>query len=61
MTNTWGVTIEASLGSPPGTIILGGRRVSLEESQTQGVTKQQTQSVEQIENAPQGEQAEETE
>ena len=26
--------IEASLGSPPGTIMLGGRRVSLEESQT---------------------------
>ena len=26
--------IEASLGSPPRTIILGGRRVSLEESQT---------------------------
>ena len=41
--------IETSFGSPPGTIILGGRRVSLEnaldisrpnESQTQGVTKQ---------------------
>ena len=26
--------IEASLGSPPGTVMLGGRRVSLEESQT---------------------------
>ena len=26
--------IEASLGSPPGTIMLGGWRVSLEESQT---------------------------
>ena len=26
--------IETSLGSPPGTIMLGGRRVSLEESQT---------------------------
>ena len=43
--------IEASLGSPPGTIMLGGWCVSLEdapevsrveESQTQGVTKQQT-------------------
>ena len=34
--------IEASLGSPPGTIKLGGRRVSLEESQTQGVPEQQT-------------------
>ena len=52
--------IEASIGSPPGTITLGGRRVSLEdtpkvshaeESQTQGVTKQQTQSAEQIEDA----------
>ena len=32
--------IETSLGSPPGTIMLGGRRVSLEESQTQGVTEQ---------------------
>ena len=40
--------IETSFGSPPGTIILGGRRVSLEdapeishleESQTQGVTE----------------------
>ena len=28
--------IETSLGSPPGTIMLGGWRVSLEESQTQG-------------------------
>ena len=26
--------IESSLGSPPGTVMLGGRRVSLEESQT---------------------------
>ena len=43
--------IKASLGSPPRTIMLGGRRVSLEdalevsrveESQTQGVTEQQT-------------------
>ena len=43
--------IETSLGSPPGTIMLGGRRVSLEdalevpcldESQTQGATEQQT-------------------
>ena len=32
--------IEASLGSPPGTIMLGGWHVSLEESQTQGVTEQ---------------------
>ena len=41
--------IEASLGSPPRTIMLGGRRVFLEdalevsrveESQTQGVTEQ---------------------
>ena len=40
--------IETSFGSPPGTIMLGGRRVSLEdtpevsraeESQTQGVTE----------------------
>ena len=38
--------IEASLNSPPGTIMLEGRRVSLEESQTQGVTEQQTQSAE---------------
>ena len=43
--------IEASLGSPPRTVMLGGRRVSLEESQTQGVTEQQTQSVEQSEDA----------
>ena len=28
--------IETSLGSPPGTIMLGGRCVSLEESHTQG-------------------------
>ena len=33
--------IEASLGSPPRTIMLEGRCVSLEESQTQGVTEQQ--------------------
>ena len=32
--------IEASLGSPPRTIMLGGRHVSLEKSQTQGVTEQ---------------------
>ena len=32
--------IEVSLGSPPGTVMLGGRCVSLEESQTQGETKQ---------------------
>ena len=32
--------IEASLGSPPGTVMLGGRRVSLEVSQTQGETEQ---------------------
>ena len=38
--------IVANLGSPPGTIMLGGWCVSLEESQTQGVTEQQTQSVE---------------
>ena len=31
--------IEASLGSPPGTIMLGGH-VSLEESQTQGANEQ---------------------
>ena len=31
--------IEASLGSLPGTIMLGGWRVSLEESQTQGETE----------------------
>ena len=47
--------IEDSLGSPPRTIMLGGRRVSLEESQTQGVTEQQTQSAEQTEDAQQGE------
>ena len=60
--------IETSLGSPPRTIMLRGRRVSLEdspkvprldESQTQGVTKQQTQSVEQTEDTQQGEQVEE--
>ena len=32
--------IETSLGSPPRTIMLGGWHASLEESQTQGVTKQ---------------------
>ena len=32
--------IEASLGSPPRTIMLRGRCVSLEKSQTQGVTEQ---------------------
>ena len=56
--------IEASLGSPPGTIMLGGRRVSLEdapevsraeESQTQGVTEQQTKLAEQTEDTQQGE------
>ena len=31
--------IEASLCNPPRTIMLGGRRVSLEESQTQGETE----------------------
>ena len=38
-----GATVErfdAHLGSPPRTIMLGGRRVSLEESQTKGVTEQ---------------------
>ena len=35
--------IEASLGSPPRTVMLGGRRASLEESQTQGEIEQQTQ------------------
>ena len=62
--------IETSLGSPPGTIMLGGQRVSLEdapkvshpnESMTQGVTKQQTQLAEQIDDAQQGEQGEEVE
>ena len=47
--------IETSFGSPLGTIMLGGWRVSLEdtpegphldESQTQGVTEQQTQLAE---------------
>ena len=38
--------IETSFASPPRTIMIGGRRVSLEESQTQGETEQQTQSVE---------------
>ena len=47
--------IEASLGSPPRTIMLERQHVSLEESQTQGVTEQQTQSIEQIEDAQQGE------
>ena len=37
--------------------MLGGQRVSLEESQTQGETEQQTQSVEQTEDAQQVEQA----
>ena len=62
--------IEASLGSPPGTIMLGQWRVSLddapevsrvEESQTQGVIEQQTQSAGQTEDAQQGEQVEEVE
>jgi len=43
--------IEASLGSPPRTIMLRGRCVSLEKSQTQGVTEQQTQLIEQTEDA----------
>ena len=43
--------IEASLGSPPRTMMLEGRHVSLEESQTPGVTEQQTQLVEQTEDA----------
>ena len=34
--------MEASLGSPPRTIMLGGRCVSSEESQPQGETEQQT-------------------
>ena len=34
--------IETSLGSLPRTIMLRGRCVSLEESQTQGETEQQT-------------------
>jgi len=41
--------------------MLGGRRVSLEESQPQGETKQQTQSAEHREGTQQGEQIEETE
>ena len=32
--------MEASLGSPPRSVILGGRRVSLDESQTQEETEQ---------------------
>ena len=39
--------MEANLSSPPGTIMLGGRRVSLEESQPQGETEQQTQPIDQ--------------
>ena len=31
--------MEANLGSPPGTVMLGGRCVSLEESQPQGETE----------------------
>ena len=46
-------------GSPPATIMLGGRRVSLEESQPQGETEQQTQPVEQTEGTQQAEQTEE--
>ena len=41
--------IEASLGSLPRTIMLGGWRVYLKESQTQGVTEQQTQPAEHTE------------
>ena len=44
--------IEASLGSPPRTIMVEGRHVFLEEGLTQGVTEQHTQLVEQTENAP---------
>ena len=36
-------------GSPPRTVMLGGRRVSLEESQPQGETQQLTQPAEQTE------------
>ena len=36
------VRVETHHGSPPETVMLGGRRVSLEESQPQGETKQQT-------------------
>ena len=38
--------VESLHGSPAGTVILGGRCVSLEESQTQEETEQQTQSIE---------------
>ena len=41
--------------------MLGGQRVSLEESQPQGETEQQTQPVEQIEGTQHVEQVEETE
>ena len=34
--------IETSFGSPPRTVMLRGRRVSLEENQTQGEIEQQT-------------------
>ena len=43
----------ANLGSPPGTIMLGGQRVSLEESQPQGETEQQTEGTQQTEQAAQ--------
>ena len=38
--------VETRHGSPPRTIMLGGQHVSLEESQAQGETEQQTQSAE---------------
>ena len=53
--------IETRHGSPPGTVMLGGWRVSLEDSQPQGEIEQQTQSAEQTEDAQQGEQVEEAE
>ena len=47
------VRVETHHGSPPETVMLGGRRVSLEESQPQGETKQQTQPADQIEGTQQ--------
>ena len=41
--------VESLHGSPAGTVMLGGRRVAIEESQPQGETQQQTQPLGQSE------------
>ena len=50
--------VERRHGGPAGTVMVGGRRMTIDESQSQGESQQQPQPTEQTQ---EGEQAEETE